>query len=136
MRVLPQATATPQKNEAALPLIDFRHLSKAGLYALAGLRRGWRENAFRHEALMLPVIVLLLFLLRPGFGWTAAALFGWLLVMALELLNSAIEEAFDLITQDRNEHVKFGKDMASGAIFLSLTGNAVLWLCMLGDRLL
>lgn len=114
-----------------MPLIDIRHLAKAGTYALAGLRRGWRENAFRHEALMLPVIVLLLVVLRPGPGWTAAALIGWLFVMSLELLNSAIEEAFDLITKERNEHVKFGKDMASGAIFLGLVANAVLWVCML-----
>ena len=118
-----------------MPLIDFRHLAKAGVYALAGLRRGWRENAFRHEALMLPVIIILLLCIRPGYGWSAAAIIAWLLVMALELLNSAIEEAFDLITTAQNEHVKFGKDMASGAIFLGLVANAVLWICMLGSVL-
>lgn len=113
-----------------MPLIDFRHLARAGIYAVAGLRRGWKENAFRHEALMLPVIILLLLFIRPGAGWTAAALLAWLAVMALELLNSAIEEAFDLITTEQNEHVKFGKDMASGAILLGLIANAILWVCM------
>lgn len=117
-----------------MPLIDFRHLAKAGVYALAGLRRAWRENAFRHEALVLPLIVILLLLIRPGYGWSAAALAAWLFVMSLELLNSAIEEAFDLITTEHNEHVKFGKDMASASILLGLIANAILWVCMLCAR--
>lgn len=114
-----------------MPLIDLHHLSRAGIYALAGLRRGWSENAFRHEALMLPVIIILLLIVHPGAAWTAAALIAWLLVMALELLNTSLEEAFDLITKEQNQHVKFGKDMASGAIFLGLVSNAILWVCML-----
>lgn len=115
-----------------MALINLHHLFRAAAYSLAGLKRAWQnEQAFRHEVLLVPVIVILLFALRPGPGWTAAALFGWLLVMALELLNSAIEEAFNLISPEYNEHVKFGKDMASAAIMLCLFGNGVLWLCLL-----
>lgn len=115
-----------------MTLINLQHLFRAALYSLAGLRRAWTaEQAFRHEVLLCPVILLLLLVLRPGPGWAAAAVFGWLLVMALELLNSAVEEAFNLISPDYNEHVKYGKDMASAAIFLALAGNGVLWLCML-----
>jgi len=119
-----------------MAFINLHHLFRALFYSLAGLRRAWRnEQAFRHETLTWPLIILLLLALRPGPGWTAAAVFGWLLVMALELLNSAIEEAFNLISPEYNEHVKFGKDMASAAIFLALMGNAALWLCLLWDAL-
>lgn len=113
-------------------IINPHHLKNALLYSLAGLARAWKnEQAFRHEVLLCPLIALLLLVLRPGAGWTAAAVGGWFLVMAFELLNSAIEEAFNLISPDYNEHVKFGKDMASAAIFMALAANGMLWLCLL-----
>lgn len=113
-------------------MINPRHLKNALLYSLAGLARAWKnEQAFKHEVLLCPVVVLLLLVLRPGYGWAAAAVCGWFFVLALELLNSAIEEAFNLITPDYNEHVKFGKDMASAAIFMALVANAFLWICLL-----
>lgn len=113
-------------------LINLRHLKNALFYSLAGLSRAWNnEQAFRHEVLLCPVIALLLLLLRPGAGWTAAAVAGWLFVMGFELLNSAIEEAFNLISPEYNEHVKYGKDMASAAIFLALAANGVIWICLL-----
>lgn len=115
-------------------MINIRHIIGALLYSLAGLRRAWsNEQAFRHEVLLLPVVVVLLALIRPGVGWTAALIAAWLLVMALELLNSAIEEAFNIISPDYHPHVKYGKDMASAAILMGLLVNGVLWLCMLWD---
>ena len=114
-----------------MALIDLRHLFRAGLYSLDGLKRAWvGEQAFRHEVLVLCCIPLLLFFLKPGAGWSAAALCAWLFVMALELLNSAVEEAFDLITKEQNIHVKYGKDMASAAVLLGLIANGILWLCL------
>ena len=47
--------------------------------------------------------------------------------MVVELLNSADEESFDLVTIEWNEHVKRGKDMASAAIFLAMVINAGIW---------
>lgn len=112
-------------------LINYKHLIKAGQHSLAGLGRAWQQQAFRHEVLLLPVLLLALVLVRPGAGWTAAALVGWLLVMAFELLNSAIEEVFDLVAPFYSVAVKYGKDMASAAVFLALVANMVLWSCML-----
>lgn len=119
-----------------MTLISLKHLYHATLYSLAGLKRAWRsEQAFRHEVLLLLLIILLLLVLSPGPAWCAAALFGWLAVMALELLNSAIEESFNLISPEYNEHVKYGKDMASAAIFVALVANGILWLFLLYDVL-
>ena len=116
-------------------LIDFRHLFKALLYSFDGLKRAWQgEQAFRFEVLLVPIIVIALFVIKPGAGWCAALMAGWLLVMALELLNSAVEEICDLVSPDYNIHVKYSKDMASAAIFVALCINAVLWLFMLWER--
>ena len=115
-------------------MINLRHLYGATLYSLAGLKRGWQEQAFKHEVLVLLVMPLILWLIRPGLVWSAALLAAWLLVMVIELLNSAIEETLDLITKEHNIHVKYGKDMASAAIFLALCANGLLWMCMLWGR--
>ena len=116
-------------------LIDFRHLIRALGFSLAGLKRAWQgEQAFRFEVLLIPVMLIVLCLIRPGLAWSAALLAAWIFVMALELLNSAIEEVFDLISPEYNIHAKYGKDMASGAIFVAVCANALLWLCMLWER--
>lgn len=117
-------------------IINPKHLRGALLYSFAGLKRAWQgEQAFRHETLLIPVMLLLLCLIRPGLAWSAGLMAAWLFVMALELLNSAIEEAFDLISPEQNIHVKYGKDMASAAIFMALCANGLLWLCMLWEQL-
>ncbi len=117
-------------------MIRIRHLIGALFYSFAGLRRAWaNEQAFKHESLLLPVILLLLAFIRPGLGWTAALIAAWLFVMALELLNSAIEEVCNLVSPEYNIHIKYGKDMASAAIFMGLLANAFLWLCMLWDKI-
>ncbi len=112
-------------------IINIKHLWGAFLYSLAGLKRAWQgEQAFRHEVLLLPVMAALLLCLRPGAIWSAVLLIGWLFVLVVELINSAIEEAFDLISPDFNIHVKYGKDMASAAVFIAVCANALLWLWM------
>ncbi len=110
-------------------LLNPGHLLGAAGYSLAGLARAWREEqAFRHEVLVLPVLVVLL--LATGKSWSVALLVlaAWLFVMAAELLNSAVENAFDLITREPDDRVKAGKDMASAAIFLAISANAALWI--------
>ena len=115
-------------------LFNFRHLVGAFKYSLAGLRRVWSgEQAFRHEVLIFPVILVLLWLIKPGFAWAAAIIASWLLVMSFELVNSAIEEAFDLVSPEYNIHVKYGKDMASAAILVAICAHVTLWVCMLFD---
>lgn len=115
-------------------IINFRHLLGATRYSLAGLRRCWAEQAFRHEVLVLVCIPPLLAVIRPGFGWSAALVAAWLGVMAVELLNTAVEEVCDLVSPDYNRHVQYAKDMASAAIFVSIVANGVLWAFMLCGR--
>jgi len=108
----------------------FFHIFKAAGYSLAGLATGLRLSlAFRQEAAVLAVLVLVLACTgKPVAAWLAV-LGGWLLVMMAELLNTAIEEALNLITTEYNIHVKHAKDMASAAVFLMLFFNGVLWFC-------
>ncbi len=115
-------------------MLNFRHLAGATRYSFSGLQRAWKgEQAFRHEVLVLGLIIILLFVLRPGPAWSAGLLAAWICVMIVELLNSALEEAFDLSSPEYNIHVKHGKDMASAAVFLGVILNILLWFFMLWD---
>ena len=109
--------------------INPKHLLGATKNSLSGLVFAWKgEQAFRHEVLVLVVLVILLAVTGKTIGEWLLVLGGWLAVMIVELLNSADEESFDLVTTEWNEHVKRGKDMASAAIFLTMLINAGLWL--------
>ena len=63
---------------------------------------------------------------------TALALVGsWTAVMALELINSAVERAFDLIDKDYRAEIKAGKDMLSAAVFLAIAFNIIFWAALI-----
>ena len=50
--------------------------------------------------------------------------------MIVELLNSAIEAAFDRISEEDHALTKIGKDLASAAVFMSILFNVGLWLAI------
>jgi diacylglycerol kinase (ATP) len=107
------------------PLVRLYHGTR---YSLSGLLLAFeQEQAFRLEVLVLAVLVGVLLWARPPFFAAAAVLAGWLAVLALELVNSAGERAFDLIDKERNPQIKAGKDMLSAAVFLSVLFNLFLW---------
>lgn len=54
-----------------------------------------------------------------------------LLVLIVELLNSAIEATVDRVSLDRHLLSKRAKDMGSAAVFLSLVNVAVVWALVL-----
>jgi diacylglycerol kinase (ATP) len=100
-------------------------------YSMAGLRAGWGEAAFRLEACLSFVMLPLAFFV--GRGWVEVALLAGavLLVMIVELLNTAVEAAIDRIGLERHALSKRAKDMGSAAVFLSLVFAAGVWLTAL-----
>ena len=96
-------------------------------FALAGLRAGWKETAFRQEAMA--ALVLLPLSLWLGRTWVETAVLAGsvLLVMIVELLNTGIESVIDRIGPEWHELSKRSKDMASAAVLLSLLLCAAIW---------
>ena len=103
-------------------------------FSLAGLRAGWGETAFRQEALAAIVLVPLAFWL--GRSWVETALLAGsvLMVMTVELLNTAIETAVDRIGPEWHELSKRAKDMGSAAVLLSLLLCVGIWVAALVQR--
>ncbi|MEY2876207.1 MAG: hypothetical protein RLZZ373_3578 [Pseudomonadota bacterium] len=122
----------PYKGRTGLDRI--RH---AAGYSLEGLTSAYRgESAFRQETWLAIILVPLAF--RVGQTWTETALLAGSVVMVLivELLNSAIEATVDRISFELHELAKRAKDFGSAAVFLSLAVTGAIWAAALWHRLI
>jgi diacylglycerol kinase (ATP) len=108
-----------------------RVLNAAG-YSWAGLSAAFRhEDAFRQEVfLALLLIPLALYLGETGIERALMA-GAVLLVLMVELLNSALEAAVDRISLEHHPLIKRAKDMGSAAVMLALVNVAVVWTLIL-----
>ncbi|MDE2416572.1 MAG: diacylglycerol kinase [Burkholderiales bacterium] len=119
------------------PQKDRRGLSRmwhATGYSVAGFRAGWSETAFRQE--MLAAVVMLPLAFWLGTHWTEVAMLAGTVVMVLvvELLNSAVEAAIDRIGPEWHALSKQAKDMGSAAVLLSLLLCLGTWVAALYHR--
>ncbi|MEJ7930439.1 diacylglycerol kinase [Ramlibacter sp. AN1015] len=103
-------------------------------YSLAGLRAAWLHPAFRLEVLL--ALVLLPAATVLARSWVEAALLAGsvLLVMIVELLNTAIESVVDRTGLEWNALSKQAKDMGSAAVFLSVLLASGVWIAALAER--
>jgi diacylglycerol kinase (ATP) len=125
-------------SEHEQPISEFK--SKSGIkrvfsaffYSIDGFRAAWRyEHAFRQE-LMIAIPGLMLALLLPVSRLEKLALIASLvLVLIVELLNSAIEAVVDRVSLDRHSLSKTAKDLGSAAVMLSFALALVTWCVVL-----
>ncbi|HEY5963009.1 MAG TPA: diacylglycerol kinase [Xanthobacteraceae bacterium] len=92
------------------------------------------EEAFRQELAALAIAVPLAFIVATD-AWRRVALIGVVvLLMIVELLNTAIEKLSDHVTPHHHDAIGRIKDMASAAVGLSLLLAGVVWLIALAER--
>ncbi|MEZ5542693.1 MAG: diacylglycerol kinase [Pseudomonadota bacterium] len=112
-----------------------RRIWNAGLYSLAGIRAGWdNEAAFRQELVLCLVLVPAAFWVGGNAVERALLAGSCLLVLVVELLNSAIEAAIDRIGADRHQLSGQAKDMGSAAVFFSLWLVLLCWGTVIYER--
>ena len=109
-----------------------RRVLNALRYSMDGLRAAYTgEDAFRQETLLAAVLIpLALWLPVSGLG-KALMIASVLLVLAVELINSAIEAVVDRISLDRHALSKRAKDLGSAAVLLALVNVAAVWGCVI-----
>ncbi len=89
-------------------------------FALAGLRSAFRrENSFRTHCLFAGAALGALLVLRPAPAWWALVALAIALVMALELVNSALEALIDLLHPGQHPEIGIIKDMLAGAVLVA-----------------
>jgi len=102
------------------------HYSRAGLHAAyVG------EDAFRQEVLLAALLIPLAFFLSPSGLGRALLIASVLLVLIVELLNSAIEATVDRISLEQHPLAKRAKDLGSAAVLLALLNVFAVWACVL-----
>ena len=95
----------------------------------------WRhEAAFRQELALIAVLVPIAAWLAHSFAEFLVLMLGCLLVLIVELLNSAIEAAIDRFGGEHHELSGRAKDMGSAAVFLSFVVLIAVWGYVIYDR--
>jgi diacylglycerol kinase (ATP) len=112
-------------------------LVRAFGYSLAGFRACYRhEAAFRQEVLV-AVVLVPLGLWLGGDGVEKALLAGsWVLVMIVELLNSAVEATVDRFGPEHHKLSGRAKDIGSASVLLAISLAAMVWALILLPRYL
>lgn len=114
---------SPYKGKTGL-----RRLLNAFGYSLEGFKAAYQhEDAFRQEVLMTIVLIPLAVYLGKSGLETAVMVACVILVLLVELLNSAIEATVDRISLENHMLAKRAKDIGSAAVLLSLINLAVVW---------
>ena len=110
---------------------------KATIWSLQGLRAAWlHESSFRLEVYLFVILAPLGWHLGES-GIERALLIGsMLLVLSIELLNSAVEAVIQRFGDEHHEISGRAKDMGSAAVFVLMINVMLTWGCILGPRLL
>ncbi|MES2048568.1 MAG: diacylglycerol kinase [Pseudomonadota bacterium] len=117
--------------------------SKSGLsrifaaffYSMDGLKSAWKnEHAFRQE-LMLVMVASIIALLLPVSAFEKLMMIAVLvLILVVELINSAIEAIVDRVSLERHELSKNAKDFGSAAVLLTFLIAVATWAVVLFNR--
>lgn len=101
-------------------------------YSRDGIASAWKHEAAFREEVMLAVVAIPLGLWLGHGGIEKALLVGSiLLILIVELLNSAVEAVVDRVSDEHHELSKRAKDIGSAAVLLTLTLAATVWALVL-----
>jgi diacylglycerol kinase (ATP) len=127
---LPAVIESPYKGEAG-----FRRLVNATRNSLAGLVEAVRhEDAFRQELFLAAVFLPLAFWVGDTALERAMLIGAVLLVLIVELLNSAVEATVDRISFENHRLAKRAKDIGSAAVMLALVNAGIVWVLILATK--
>ena len=105
-----------------------RRIAAATRYSIEGFRTAWRgEHAFRQELLLLAVATGVAFLLPVPAVLRLLLIGVVVLVLIVELLNSAIEAIVDRVSLETHPLSKAAKDLGSAAVCLALMLAGATW---------
>ena len=111
-------------------------LWKALFNSINGL--GWalsHEEAVQQEAVAFAVALPVSFFVATTIAWWLALVGSLLMLMVVELLNTAVEKLSDHVTPERSSAIKVVKDLGSAAVLLTLIAAFLIWAAALVIRI-
>ena len=111
-----------------------KRIWRAAGYSVSGLSAAFRHEAAFRQALVLAGILLLVAIVLPATPTqTALLILAIVLVLLMELANSAIEAAVDHTSTEHHPLAKRAKDVGSAAVLVALVNCLVIWALVLVD---
>ena len=113
-----------------------KQIYKALTWSYQGLQAGWRfEASFRLELCLFLILAPLGLWLGQGALEKTLLVGSLLLVLSMELLNSAIEAVVDKVSPEFHELAGRAKDFGSAAVFLLILNVVLCWGLIVWQRL-
>lgn len=113
----------------------FARIFNAMRYSKQGILAAWRdEHAFRQELMFCVPMIVLAACMNLGLTQKALLIGSMLLIVIIELINSAIEAVVDLVTVEHHEMAGKAKDIGSAAVLLCFLNATVIWACVLVEH--
>ncbi len=113
----------------------FIRIVDAQMYTIKGLKAIWKyEAAFRQECALAAVMIPAAFWVGTDAVQVSLLVGVCLIVLIVELLNSAVEAVVDRIGEEMHELSGRAKDMGSAAVFVSLCLAGLTWILILWQR--
>ena len=111
------------------------HIGNAFIWSATGIKSAWKnELAFRVEAIIITILIPLGIWLGKSAAERALLIASCLLVLIIELLNSALEAVVDRIGTEHNELSGRAKDMGSAAAFIAMLTAGIVWALIAYER--
>ena len=118
---------SPYKGKTGL-----NRLINALKYSIAGTLAAFKhEDAFRQEVFLFLILAPIALFLSNVPSERALMIGSLILIIIIELLNSAVEATVDRISIKHHKLAKRAKDIGSAAVFFSLINSVIIWLIIL-----
>ena len=112
-------------------LFNIKRIINAGRYSWQGLKVAWQyEGAFRQELMLCLLLLPLSYFAENALEWVLL-IGSLLLLLIVELINSAIEASIDRHGNEWHELSKRAKDLGSAAVSVTLVNLIVVWVALL-----
>jgi diacylglycerol kinase (ATP) len=119
---------TPHKESPYKGKTGLRRVWNAFFYSLSGLNAAFKhEDAFRQEVILAALMIPGAFLLTHDNLARALMIGSVLLVLVVELINSAIEATVDRISLKDHVLAKRAKDIGSASVFIAMMNVIAMW---------
>ena len=109
-----------------------RSLLKRFSYATKGLYSVWAQEAsFRFQSYCSVALFIFCLLVKPSAVWCAIFAIAVILVLALEIVNTAVEAMLDKIHPSYSEQIGFIKDCLAGSVLIASGGSLLIFVLFL-----
>ncbi len=106
------------------------------LVGWAGIQFAWREErGFRNQVYGFMALFFVLLIVQPPLIWWGITFLTALIVLSLEIFNTALETLIDKLHPDYHPIIGKVKDLSCGAVIIASFGLFLIGIAMIADTL-